>query len=96
MRCRPRRWRQLMTLSLSALTLSACATSPGRLGVDLTAIKECQKLGGPVAVPEITRKSDYRVLAAQALGQLHKANSGAEKRSDCEDDVIDDYANAGK
>jgi hypothetical protein len=93
---RPHHWRRLLILFSSAQTLSGCATSPGKLNVDLTAIKECQKLGGPVPVPEITRKSDYRVLSAQALGQLHKANSGAEQRTGCEDRVVDDYANAGK
>lgn len=89
-----RRPLQLAILSLSALTLAGCVTSQGKLSVDLQAIKECQRLGGPVAVPEISGKSDYRSLAAESLGQLNKANKGAVKRSNCEDKVVKEYAKA--
>lgn len=84
------------TLSLlTLLTLSGCATSPGKLSVDLSAVKECQKLGGPVEVPLI-KGSDYRTLSAQALGQINKANVGEARRTNCEDGVVDDYAKAGQ
>lgn len=89
-----RRLLRLAILSSSALTLIGCAGSPGKLSVDLQAIKECQRLGGQVAVPEIGPKTDYRVLSAQALGQVNKANVGAAKRTICEDEVVDEYANA--
>jgi hypothetical protein len=82
------------TLSLLVtLPLIGCAKSPGKLSVDLGAIKECQRLGGPVAVPQI-RNSDYRVLSARALGQIKKANDGAEQRTSCEDEVVEKYAKA--
>lgn len=87
---------QLATFcALAMLTLTGCASSPGNLSVNLSAVKECQKLGGQVEVPQI-KGSNYRTLSAQALGQINKANSGEAKRTDCEDGVVDDYANAGK
>ena len=89
-----RRRRRLATLFVSGLMLSGCAGSRGNLNVDLQAIRECQKLGGQVAVPDIGEDSDYRVIAAQALGQLNKANVGAAKRTICEGNVIDAYSKA--
>lgn len=94
MLCRHRRLLAILSLS-TLLTLPGCATSPGKLSVDLTAVKECQRLGGPVAVPEITpKKTDYRVLSAQVLGQIRKANEGEQRRTECEDKVVDEYAKA--
>lgn len=82
------------TLILSAPLLASCAGSPGKLSVNLQAIKECQRLGGNVAVPSITVKSDYRILSAQALGQINQANRGARQRTACEDKVINEFAGA--
>lgn len=78
---------------LSILFLApSCATSPGRLDVDLKALSECKRLGGPVAVPPI---DDYRKVSARALGGLRKANRRIVARDKCEDDVIAKYAKAG-
>lgn len=83
------------TCFVSAIaTLGGCASShTGKLAVDLTAVKECQKLGGRVDVPAI-RGSDFRVLSAESLATIKKANDGADARTGCENQVIDDYAKA--
>lgn len=81
-------------LFLSALILAGCAGSPGKLAVDLTALKECQRLGNPVKVPEIGPETDYRDLSAESLGQIVKANKGAAARTRCENGVIAKYAKA--
>jgi hypothetical protein len=85
---------RLAILSALALMLGGCARSLGKLDVDLQALKECQKLKGPVSVPEIGENSDYRILSAEALGQLKKANSKDSARTRCEQKVIDQYAKA--
>ena len=79
--------------ALIAPTLCGCAGSLGKLDVDLAALKECQRLKGPVPVPQIA-DSDYRVLSAQALAQLKKANGKDAARTRCEQNVIDKYAKA--
>lgn len=79
-------------LSVSILFLvSNCASSPGRLAVDLQALKECKRLGGPVTIPPI---DDYRKVSARALGGLRKANSRLVARDRCDDKVIAKYAAA--
>lgn len=89
----PRRHQLLRAiLSVSILFLvSNCATSPGRLAVDLSALKECKRLGGPVPIPPI---DDYRKVSARALGGLRKANSRIVARDRCEDQVAAKYAAA--
>lgn len=82
-------------LSSSALPLASCAFSPalpGRLTVDLQAVKECQRLANAVPAPQISPQSDYRKLAPQALVQLHKANDAIAARNQCDQKVIDAYA----
>lgn len=68
-----------------------CASSPGRLAVDLQALKECKRIGGPVPIPPI---DDYRKVSARALGGLRKANNRIVARDRCEDVVIAKYAAA--
>jgi hypothetical protein len=70
---------------------SGCATSPGRLNVDLSALKECKRVGGQVPIPAI---DDYRKVSALALGGLHKANQRLAARDRCDDKVIAKYATA--
>jgi hypothetical protein len=77
-----------------AMILSACASSPGKLAVNLGAVKECQRLGRPVPVPDIQADTDYRDLSAQALAALNKANRGSAARTACENKVVSDYAKA--
>lgn len=69
-----------------------CAGSLGKLSVDLSALKECKRTGGPVAIPTI---DDYRKVSARALGGLRKANRRIVARDKCEDGVIAKYAKAG-
>lgn len=84
-----------MLLFVSAPMLGACALwqEPGHLSVDLSALKECQKLGKRQPVPEIDDTTDYRDLSPEALAALKKANDGIGKRTKCEDGVIAKYAN---
>lgn len=83
-----------MTLFVSAPMLGSCAQSPGHLSVNLSALKQCQKLGGRQPVPEIDDTSDYRDISPEALAALKKANDGSAARTRCEDKVIADYAKA--
>lgn len=83
-----------IALFVSAPMLTACAPSLGHLSVDLSALKECQKLGKKQPVPEISETSDYRDLSPEALAALKKANDGIGARTRCEDKVIADYAKA--
>lgn len=93
MRCPP--WcLRLATLSALAPMLAGCASSLGKLTVDLSALKECRRLTPSLSQPPIGEDSDYRDLAAQGLGQLSKANRGIVARNRCDDRVIDDYASA--
>lgn len=73
------------------LTLPGCVTSQGKLSVDLGALKECRRLGGPRPIPLI---ENYRALSAAALAELNKANKGDARRTRCDDKVIEQYAKA--
>jgi hypothetical protein len=99
-RSAPRRFLFLAaTLSLLAPLLASCASwqaLPGRLTVDLQAVKECQQIAGQTPPPSISPSSDYRKLAPQALAQLHKANDAITARNSCEQKVIDEYAGQAK
>ena len=85
----------LAILSVLVLMLPGCATSPGKLTVDLSALKECRRLGPRQPVPRIDADTDYRTLAAEALAGLNKANRGSAARTRCDDKVIQSYATAG-
>ena len=92
------RYRQFLIsttiLSASALMLAGCASSPGKLAVDLDALKECQKLDHPLTLAQIGEDSDYRNLSAEALGEIKKANLARARRLKCEDSVIQKYKEA--
>lgn len=85
-----------LTAALSALALPLlnCGTSPGRLNVDLAALKECQRLDPKVEVKYIDDDADYRDITPQALAALKKKNEGADARTRCENIVIAKYAAA--
>lgn len=85
---------RLTTLSVLALPLLNCATSPGRLNVDLSALKECQRVDPKVEVKYIDDDSDYSDIAPEALAALKKKNEGADARTRCENKVIAKYAAA--
>lgn len=91
MRYRPSRLLTASILSASAMLLAACATSPGRLGVDLRGLKECRRLDPKVQSPDIGPDSDYRDLSPEALAALKKANDGTGRRNACEDRFIGKY-----
>lgn len=84
----------LAILSVSATMLPGCAKSLGKLDVDLTALKECRKLTPNLQVSEIESESDYRVVAAEALGTVSKGNKAIARRNRCDDKVIENYAKA--
>lgn len=85
---------RLTILSVLVLPLLNCATSPGRLNVDLAALKECQRLDPKVEVKYIDDDADYRDLGPEALAALKKKNEGADARTRCENLVIAKYAAA--
>ena len=94
MRCRL--WcLRLATLSALATTLAGCASSLGKLTVDLSGLKECRRLTPPASLPPVGEDSDYRDLAAQGFGQLNKTNKAIAARNRCDDKVINDYAKVG-
>ena len=74
--------------------LAGCARSLGKLDVDLTALKECRKLTPDLQVSKIESESDYRVVAAEALGTVSKGNKALARRNRCDDKVIEKYATA--
>lgn len=74
--------------------LAGCARSLGKLDVDLTALKECRKLTPKGQVSAIDSESDYRVVAAEALGTINKGNKAITRRDRCDDKVIEKYAAA--
>lgn len=82
------------TLSALGLTLAACATSPGRMAVDLQAFKECQRLEMPLKAPNINPDTDYRDLSSESLGAIAKARQAQAARSACENTVIEKYKDA--
>lgn len=84
----------LATLSVLALQLPSCDPSPGRLSVDLKALKECQRLDPKVGIKYIDDDADYRDIAPEALAALKKKNAGADARTRCENIVIAKYAAA--
>lgn len=90
----PRYLMRIAILSALALTLAGCATSPGKLDVDLKAIKECQRLQRQMAVAEIGEDSDYRELSAEALAEIAKSNRAQAARTACENKVIEKYRGA--
>lgn len=94
MRYRP--FLTLATLSVLALPLLNCAKSPGKLNVDLKALKECQRLDPKVEVKYIDDDADYRDIAPAALAALKKKNQGADARTRCENIVIAKYAAANR
>jgi hypothetical protein len=80
-------------LFASVAMLAGCALLPGKkLSVDLSALKECQRLGKRQPIPKIDEQSDYRDLSPEALAALKKANDGISARTKCEDSVIEKYA----
>lgn len=89
------------TLILLAMLLASCASSPATLdasqGQDLSALNECRKLDPevPGPGPNISRKSDYRILSAEALGALNKANQGTRRRNNCENQFIESHRGTG-
>lgn len=83
-------------LSGSALLLAGCGTFTGSLGVDLKAIKECQRLQHQMSVPPITEDSNYRDLSAEAGGEIDKGNRAQAARTTCENKVIEKYGKAGQ
>jgi len=85
---------RLATLSALAMMLSGCASSRGKLNVDIGALKECRKLTQNQRVSEIGSESDYRVVAAEGLAAVSKANKAIVRRNKCDDKVIDQYAKA--
>lgn len=91
------RYRRFLKLAMCfALVpmLAGCARSLGKLDVDLTALKECRKLTPSLQVSEIVSESDYRVVAAEALGTVSKGNKAIARRNRCDDKVIENYAKA--
>lgn len=94
MRYRPSPMSMVPILSGLALILAACATSPGKLDVDLQALKECQRLQRQMAVGQIGEDSDYRELSAEALAEIAKGNRTQAARTACENKVIEKYRNA--
>ena len=91
------RYRNLLKLAMCfALVpiLAGCARSLGKLDVDLTALKECRKLTPHARVSEIESESDYRSVAAEALGAVSKGNQAIDRRNRCDDKVIESYAKA--
>ena len=93
MRCR--RCLRAILLDALALIVTGCAGSPGKLSVNLSALKECQRLGGAVRPPAINDDTDYRELAENALARLNQANRGSAAHARCDRKVISDYAKAG-
>lgn len=83
---------RLTMLFGSALMLTSCARSPGKLSADLP--KACLDLPGKVKMPHIVWESDYRNLAAEALAALRIANRRIDAKEKCERYVIDEYAKA--
>jgi hypothetical protein len=84
-----------LILSALALMLAGCATSPGKLSVDLRApLMDCRRLEAPLKVPQITPDTDYRDLSSESLGTIAKGRRGQAARNRCEDDVIQKYETA--
>jgi hypothetical protein len=77
------------------MLLAGCASLQAMLAVDVKApLAECRKLDPRVAGPGslIGPNTDYRVLSAEALVALRKANEGTDRRNTCEDHVVERYA----
>lgn len=88
------RYLPLSLLAVSVLTLAGCATSLGKLNVNLLAIQECQRLEMPLKAPSINASTDYRDLSAESLGDIARARQARAARLACENKVIERYRDA--
>lgn len=75
---------------LALTTLSACATSPGRVATAIP--RDCESLARPVAAPGVKAGDDPRVVLARTYRALALANRNLNDARACQEKVRRGFA----